>query len=259
MHARAVACLSHVSTPIIAFAKDWHEDPTSNHHVLRELARSRRVVWLNSIATRTPKLSSGRDLGKIARKLRELATRPDQRRERSVGVHAARVAVPAQRGRARDQPPDLARDDPHAAAAARTSIASSCGRSCRTSATTSARSARTARSTTASTSGRCSATSIASRPSPPSATLLEKVDAVFAINEPLADAKRAVNAQTFVSPHGVDHAAFARALDPALAEPRRPRRAPAPAPRLLRHAARLGRLRAARARRARAAALARSR
>ena len=47
----------------IAFAKDWHEDPTSNHHVLRELAKSRRVLWLNSIGTRTPKLSSGRGGG----------------------------------------------------------------------------------------------------------------------------------------------------------------------------------------------------
>ena len=27
-----------MATPIIAFSKDWHEDPTSNHHVLRELA-----------------------------------------------------------------------------------------------------------------------------------------------------------------------------------------------------------------------------
>src|SRR3954462_3031430 len=56
-----------VSTPIVAFAKDWHEDPTSNHHVLRELARTRRVLWLNSIATRTPKLGSARDVGKIRR------------------------------------------------------------------------------------------------------------------------------------------------------------------------------------------------
>ena len=63
-------------TPIVAFAKDWHEDPTSNHHVLRELARSRRVLWLNSLATRTPKLSSGRDLGKIRRKLAEFARGP---------------------------------------------------------------------------------------------------------------------------------------------------------------------------------------
>ena len=62
--------------PIIAFAKDWHEDPTSNHHVLQELAKTRRVLWLNSIATRTPSLASGRDLGKIRRKLVEFAKGP---------------------------------------------------------------------------------------------------------------------------------------------------------------------------------------
>ena len=61
---------------IIAFAKDWHEDPTSNHHVLRELAKTRRVLWLNSVGTRTPSLSSGRDLGKIRRKLGEFARGP---------------------------------------------------------------------------------------------------------------------------------------------------------------------------------------
>lgn len=60
-------------TPIIAFSKDWHEDHTSNHHVLRELAKTRRVLWLNSVGTRTPSLSSGRDLGKIKRKLTEFA------------------------------------------------------------------------------------------------------------------------------------------------------------------------------------------
>src|SRR6185503_14885376 len=56
--------------------KDWHEDPTSNHHVLRELAKTRRVLWLNSVATRTPKLTSGRDLGKIRRKLGEFTKGP---------------------------------------------------------------------------------------------------------------------------------------------------------------------------------------
>lgn len=60
-------------TPIIAFSKDWHEDHTSNHHVLRELARTRRVLWLNSLGTRRPSLASGRDLGKIKRKLTEFA------------------------------------------------------------------------------------------------------------------------------------------------------------------------------------------
>jgi glycosyltransferase involved in cell wall biosynthesis len=55
---------------IICFAKDWTEDPTSNNHVMRLLARNNRVLWLNSIAARTPTFSSGRDLGKMARKLR---------------------------------------------------------------------------------------------------------------------------------------------------------------------------------------------
>jgi glycosyltransferase involved in cell wall biosynthesis len=62
-----------MSTPIIAFSKDWHEDPTSNHHVLRELAKTRRVLWLNSLATRKPTLSSSRDLAKIRRKLGEFS------------------------------------------------------------------------------------------------------------------------------------------------------------------------------------------
>lgn len=62
-----------MSTPIIAFSKDFHEDPTSNHHVLRELAKTRRVLWLNSLATRKPTLSSSRDLLKIKRKLSEFS------------------------------------------------------------------------------------------------------------------------------------------------------------------------------------------
>jgi glycosyltransferase involved in cell wall biosynthesis len=59
--------------PIVAFSKDWHEDPTSNHHVLRELAKTRRVLWLNSIATRRPAMASARDRAKIMRKLAEVA------------------------------------------------------------------------------------------------------------------------------------------------------------------------------------------
>ncbi len=54
---------------IICFSKDWTEDPTSNNHVLRLLASRNRVLWLNSISTRTPRFHQGRDLRKIARKL----------------------------------------------------------------------------------------------------------------------------------------------------------------------------------------------
>ncbi len=54
---------------IVCFAKEWKEDPTSCNHVLKELARHNRVLWVNSISTRSPNLASGRDLAKIFRKL----------------------------------------------------------------------------------------------------------------------------------------------------------------------------------------------
>ena len=55
---------------IICFAKDWDDDPTSNTHVMQLLSHNNRVVWLNSIAMRTPNLSSSRDMGRIVRRLR---------------------------------------------------------------------------------------------------------------------------------------------------------------------------------------------
>jgi glycosyltransferase involved in cell wall biosynthesis len=61
---------------IVCFAKDWSEDPTSNNHVMKMLARDNQVLWLNSISTRTPDFRSGRDLGKIAKKLRSFAKGP---------------------------------------------------------------------------------------------------------------------------------------------------------------------------------------
>ena len=63
---------------IICFAKDWSEDPTSNNHVMKLLARDNEVLWLNSIATRTPKLSSSSDMGKIKRKLKSFVDGPQR-------------------------------------------------------------------------------------------------------------------------------------------------------------------------------------
>jgi glycosyltransferase involved in cell wall biosynthesis len=63
---------------IICFAKDWDEDPTSNNHVMKLLARKNRVLWLNSISMRAPNLRDGRDVSKIFRKLRSFANGPRQ-------------------------------------------------------------------------------------------------------------------------------------------------------------------------------------
>jgi len=61
---------------IVCFAKDWSEDPTSNNHVMKLLARDNRVLWMNSIATRAPSLTSRRDLGKIVTKLKSFVKGP---------------------------------------------------------------------------------------------------------------------------------------------------------------------------------------
>lgn len=207
-----------VPIPIVAFAKDWHEDPTSNHHVLRELARSRRVLWLNSLATRTPKLSSGRDLGKIRRKLTEFARGP-KNVENDLWVTTPLV-LPL----------------PHspAARAINRQILRTTIRALRYRLGIDRFALWTFLPNTADYIGTLgedlavyycvdewSMFSYLDRNETVAAErrLLERVDAVFAINHALAEAKRAVNPATFVSPHGVDHAQFARALDPALAVP----------------------------------------
>lgn len=55
---------------IICFAKDWREPKTSNNHVMEEMAKRHRVLWVNSIATRNPNLTSANDLKKIFRRIK---------------------------------------------------------------------------------------------------------------------------------------------------------------------------------------------
>ncbi|HEY5925086.1 MAG TPA: glycosyltransferase [Kofleriaceae bacterium] len=207
-----------MSTPIIAFAKDWHEDPTSNHHVLRELAKTRRVLWLNSIATRKPKLSSSRDLGKIARKVREFARGPvnvetdlwvmsplavplpGSARARAINRSVLRTQIAALRYRMGIEQFQLWTFLPNTA-----DYVGTLGEQCAIYYCV----------------DEWSLFSYLDRAQTIAAehALLSKVDAVFAINGPLAEAKRALNPHTFVSPHGVDHALFAGALDDATVVP----------------------------------------
>lgn len=207
-----------MATPIIAFAKDWHEDPTSNHHVLRELARTRRVLWLNSIATRRPRLSSGRDVSKLVRKAREFVRGPVNVENDLWVMSPLAVPLPGN-GAARSINRRLLRSQIHALRGhldiPRFQLW-------------------TFLPNTADYVGTldedCSVYycvdewslfSFVDREQTMAAerALLAKVDAVFAINLPLAEAKRSHNPHTFVSPHGVDHALFAQALERTTAVP----------------------------------------
>jgi glycosyltransferase involved in cell wall biosynthesis len=207
-----------VLTPIVAFAKDWHEDPTSNHHVLREIAKTRRVLWLNSLATRTPSLASGRDLGKIRRKLGEFARGPVNVENdlwvfsplvlplpasptaRAINRQILRATIRTLRLRLGIRDFELWTFLPNTADYVGTLGEQLAVYYC---------------------VDEWSMFSYLDRAQTQAAEkkLLERVDAVFAINHALADAKRQINEHTFVSPHGVDHAVFAQALDPALAVP----------------------------------------
>ncbi len=81
---------------IICFAKDWDEDPTSNNHVMRLLARDNRVLWLNSISMRTPKLGSWPRSEKDWSQAGRLFPRAKTGRGESLDLYADRHAVSAQ-------------------------------------------------------------------------------------------------------------------------------------------------------------------
>jgi glycosyltransferase involved in cell wall biosynthesis len=201
-----------MASPIIAFSKDWDDNPTSNHHVLRELAKTRRVLWLNSVATRTPRLSNRRDLGRIVHKLRDFVRGPvnvendlwvftplvlpfphssvAQRLNRLI----LRASIRLLRGRLRMRQFQLWTFLPSVPDYVGTLGESLAVYYCVD---------EWSMFSYIDTNGMIGT----------ERTLLEKVDCVFAVNEPLAARKRALNPETHVASHGVDQLLFARALD----------------------------------------------
>jgi len=214
--------------PIIAFSKDWHEDHTSNHHVLRELAKTRRVLWLNSVGTRRPSLSSGRDLGKIKRKLVEFARGAVNVENdlwvatplvlplphSTLAVRANRQIIRATIRLLRRQ---LAIEDFHlwTFLPNTADYVGTLGESLAVYYCVDEWSTFTALD--------AQATIDAER------RQLERVDVTFATSQALVESKRRYCANTHFAPHGVNHAAFARALrddvevPPDLARVPRPR------------------------------------
>jgi glycosyltransferase involved in cell wall biosynthesis len=199
--------------PIVCFAKDWDGHPTSNTHVMRLLARTRRVLWLESIAMRAPRPGSARDLRRIGRRLRAAVGGP-RNVEADLWV-ASPLVLPL----------------PHAAWATQVNhrlLALTVRRLC----------ARlgmprfqvwtflpTAGAYAAALGGTrlvyyCvddwahSPDHDGARVAAAEADLCRAADVVFATSSRLADAKRRLNPHTVHAPHGVDHAHFARALDP---------------------------------------------
>ena len=60
---------------LVVFGEDWGRHPTSTQHLVRCLAKGRRVLWINSIGMRRPRFDR-RDLARIATKATDLISRP---------------------------------------------------------------------------------------------------------------------------------------------------------------------------------------
>ena len=59
---------------IICFANDWDGDPLSKKHIMRRLARrGARVLWVNSLGNRAPKMGDKKDRLRAVRKLERFA------------------------------------------------------------------------------------------------------------------------------------------------------------------------------------------
>jgi glycosyltransferase involved in cell wall biosynthesis len=198
---------------IVCFAKDWDDHPTSNNHVMRLLARDNTVLWVSSIGMRRPS-ATARDVRRAARKLaaslrgarhvadglwvlaplalplphsrlatavnRRLLSTAIRRAARRLGMPSFQVwtFLPNTVDYATDLDPTLLVYycvDDWAHARGYDGEA------------------------LAALEGR----------------LCARADVVFATSERLAAAKRRMNPNTVLAPHGVDHAHFARALDPA--------------------------------------------
>jgi glycosyltransferase involved in cell wall biosynthesis len=210
--------ISAMPQPIIAFSKDWDDNPTSNHHVLRELAKTRRVLWLNSVATRTPRLSSKRDIRRIVSKLRDFARGPVNVENdlwvftplvlplphstvaRAVNRLILRASVRLLRARLRLRDFQLWTFLPSVPDYIGTLGESLAVYYCVD---------EWSLFSYIDTDGMVDT----------ERALLERVDCVFAVNEPLAARKRSVNPETHVASHGVDQPLFGTALEPETAIP----------------------------------------
>jgi len=43
---------------ILCFSHDWTGDPLSKTHLMRVLARDNRILWINAIANRMPRIAA---------------------------------------------------------------------------------------------------------------------------------------------------------------------------------------------------------
>jgi glycosyltransferase involved in cell wall biosynthesis len=198
---------------IVCFSNDWDGDPLSKTHIMRILSRRNRVLWVNSIGNRAAKATAS-DAARIWKKLRDAArglTEPEPNlhvlapvyvpaygteRVRRLNGRLLRLQVRLAMRRLGMRRPISWSFLPSAA-----TVAGSLGESL----------------VVYHVVDEFSAFSDASaHVAELERRLLARAELVIASSEKLLADKRAHNPRCVLVRHGVDHAHFARALDPAL-------------------------------------------
>jgi glycosyltransferase involved in cell wall biosynthesis len=215
--------------PIIAFARDWDTDLGIEHHVLRELARSRRVLWLETpVSDRAPDdaRSPGDALAGI-RAVLSVARAVGSLLSRRVAAHVRDAAINVERDLWIARPPPLSAARTHQV---QRQLLHLFLRTLRTQLGIHSFQLWSFVPTVADHVGALgeelsiyfcaeewSLSSEVDQAQMLAAehTLIRRVDAVVTTTHLLGDAKRALHPATYVAPNGVDHAHFVRALDDA--------------------------------------------
>ena len=83
--------------PIVLFADDFGRHPSNSQHLAMRMAKDRRILWVNTIGTRKPRLCAAdvkRAFGKISQWIRRLANRPADSPSKQSVPHNIRVVNP---------------------------------------------------------------------------------------------------------------------------------------------------------------------
>ncbi|HET6437317.1 MAG TPA: glycosyltransferase [Anaeromyxobacter sp.] len=210
---------------IVCFSNDWDGDPLSKTHIMRILARENRVLWVNSIGNRAPRATAA-DARRALKKLADAARglfQPEPNLHvlaplylpaygseavRLANRHLLRFQVIAAMRRLGMRRPISWSFLPSAA-----TVAGRLGEDLVVYQVVDEFSA---------------FSDASSHVAELERRLLRRADLVIASSERLLAAKRLENPRTVLVRHGVDHAHFARALDPTLPVPEPLRRLPRP-------------------------------
>ncbi len=75
---------------IVSFGEDWKRHPTCSQHIIRGLLNNNKVIWINSISFRSPKLNKS-DFGRLLSKFQNWMKQPEDKKHPSLSLYSPLV------------------------------------------------------------------------------------------------------------------------------------------------------------------------